>query len=116
MRREAGRLLGPRGEAFESASRHAASFKAGRDDRDANLIAHIRIDDRAEDQVDIRMRGLANDGRGLVDFEESHVRAAGDIEEHAARTVNGDVEQLNSISLVRRRSWRGLRRCRDRLP
>lgn len=99
MCRKAGRFLGPRGEAFESASRHTASFEAGRDDRDPNLIAHIRIDDRAKDQVDIRMRCLANDSRGLVDFEESHIWATGDIEEYAARAVDGDVEQLTRYGL-----------------
>ena len=92
MRREAGRLLGPRGETFESASRHTAPFEAGRNDCDANLIAHVRIDDRAKDQIDIRMRGFANNGGGLIDFEESHVGSAGDIEEHAARAVNRDVK------------------------
>ena len=92
MCRKAGRFLGPRGEAFESASRHAAPLKTGRDDRDANLIAHIWIYDGTKDQVDIRMRSLANDGRGLIDFEESHVRTASDVEEHAPRSVNGDVQ------------------------
>ena len=31
MRRKAGRFLGPRGEAFESASRHTAPLEAGGD-------------------------------------------------------------------------------------
>src|SRR5690606_17002945 len=87
------RLLGPR-EALEGAARYSAAFKSRRNNGHADIVAHIRIDDRTEDHVDIGMRGLADDGGGLVDFEEGHVRTAGNVEEHAARAVDGDVEQL----------------------
>ena len=70
------------------------AFEARGDDRDADVVAHVRVDDRAEDHVHIGVSGLTDDGRGLVHLEEGHVRAAGHVEEHAARAVNRDVEQL----------------------
>ena len=79
--------------ALQGAAGHAAALEAGRDHRDADIIAHVRIDDGAEDHVHVWVRCLADDGRGLIDLEEGHVRTASDVEEHAARTVDGDVEQ-----------------------
>src|SRR3990172_10259101 len=52
--------------ALQSAPRHAGPFEAGRDDRDADVVGHVRVDDRAEDHVDVRVSGLTDDGRGLV--------------------------------------------------
>jgi len=80
--------------AFERAPRHRTAIEPGCDDRDADVVSHVRVDHRAEDQVHIGMRRFADDRRSLVHFEEGHVRSAGDVEEHAARAVDGDVEQF----------------------
>ena len=87
--------------AFQRATRHTGAFKARGDDRDTDVVAHVRVDDRAEDHVHIRVGGLTDNSRGLVHFEERHVRAAGHVEEHAARTVNCDVEQLTRDRALR---------------
>ena len=79
---------------IQRSARHRVALKAGRDDRDADVVAHVRVDDGTEDHIHIGVRGLADDRRSLVDFEERHIRSAGDIEEHAARAVDGDIEQL----------------------
>ena len=73
---------------------HARPVKTRGDDRDADFVAHVRIDDSAEDQVDIRVSGFLDDGGSLVDLEEGQVGAAGDVEQDAAGAVDGDVEQL----------------------
>ena len=39
--------------ALESAAGHTAALEAGRDDGDADVVAHVRVDDRAEDHVHI---------------------------------------------------------------
>jgi len=58
--------------AFQCAARNTGPLKAGGDDSHTNLVAHFRVDDCAEDHVDIGMRSLADDGCGLIDLEESH--------------------------------------------
>ena len=94
------RPLGPRAEAFECASRHTAAFETGRDHRHADLVAHIRINHCTEDHIDIRMRRLADDGRGLIDFELRQVRTTGYVEQHTARAINRNVKQLTRDGLL----------------
>ena len=79
--------------AFQRAARHATALKTGGNDRDADLVAHVRVDDRAKDHVHVRVSGLTDNGRRLVDLEEGHVRTARDVEEDTPRAVDRDVEQ-----------------------
>src|SRR5690606_7811558 len=76
------RLLALRRDALArvgwAARRHARLLEAGRDDGDADLVTHVLVNNRAEDQVDVRMRRLLDDRSRLVDLEQAHVRAAGD--------------------------------------
>jgi len=76
-----------------AARRHARLLEPSGDHRDADLVAHVLVDHRAEDQVDIRVRRLLDDGGGLVDLEQAHARSASHVEQDAARAVDGDVEQ-----------------------
>ena len=75
-------------------ARDAAALKTRCDDGHADLIAHIRVNDGTEDHIYIWMSGFADDCRGLIDLEEGQIRAAGHVEEDAARAVNRDVEQF----------------------
>src|SRR5687767_342244 len=79
---------------FQCATRHAGPIEARCDDSDADVFTHIRVDDCTEDHVHIRVSSFTDDGRGLIHFEEGHVRSAGHVEEHAARAINGDIQQL----------------------
>ena len=88
--------------AFDDPARHARALKARGDHGDADLIAHVRVDHRAEDQVHIRVSGLLDDGRRLVDLEQGQVGPAGDIEQDAAGAIDGDVQQLAGDSLLGR--------------
>ena len=51
------------------------------------------IDHRAEDQVDLRVRGFLDDRGRFIDLKEAQIRAAGDIEENALRPVDGYIQQ-----------------------
>ena len=62
--------------------------KAGGNNRDAYLVAHAFVDDRAKDDVGARV-GRARDDLGcLVDLEQAEVRAAGDVEQDAGRALD----------------------------
>ena len=80
--------------ALQCATRHATPIEARCDDGDADVVAHVRVNDRAEDHVHIRVSRLTDEGRGLIHFEEGHIRSAGHVEEHTARAVNCDIKQL----------------------
>src|SRR5574338_1101196 len=48
--------------ALEGAAGHtAAALEAGGDHGDADVVAHVRVDDRAEDHVHVGVRRLADD-------------------------------------------------------
>ena len=68
-------------------------LKSRGNDRDPDLISHVLIDDRAEDNIGIFMSFRLNQRRGFIHFEEAHVGSAGDIQEHAVRTLNAVVFQ-----------------------
>src|SRR5439155_21276759 len=67
--------------------------EAGGDHRDAYLVTHRVVDDRAEDDVGIRVSGAMDDLGRLVDLEQAEVAAARDVEEAAARSLDGRLEQ-----------------------
>ena len=76
--------------------------ESGRDDRDADLVLHRRVDDRAEDDVRLVVRRLVHDLRCLVDLVDRQIGAAGEVDEHASRA--GDrrvVEQRARDGLLR---------------
>src|SRR5687767_8265480 len=76
--------------------------EARRDDADLHIAAHALVDDRAEDDVRLGVRGSVDDLRGFVHLEEREVRAAGDGEEHAARAVDRLLEERRHDRLTRR--------------
>src|SRR5215213_1466858 len=47
----------------------------------AHPVAVVLVDDRAEDQVRVLVRGVVHDLRGLVDLEEPEVWPAGDVQD-----------------------------------
>ena len=85
---------------FDDPARHARALKTRGNHRDAHCILHVRIDHRAEDQVDIRVSGFLDDRRSLVDLEQGQVGTAGDVEQDAARAIDGDIQQLAGDGLL----------------
>src|SRR5439155_14086536 len=84
----------------------AAVVEAGGDDGHADLVAQALVQDRAEDDVRVGVRGALDDLRGLVDLEQAEIAAAGDAQEHAAGALDGLLEQR-----ARDRNLGGLRRA-----
>src|SRR5579885_286390 len=78
------------------------AVETGGDDGDAHLVAHVVVDDVAEDEVDVGVGDFLDDVRRLVDLEQSEVGAAGDVEEYAARPVDGRLEQRRGDRLAGR--------------
>src|SRR2546425_8258002 len=74
----AGRALGKRASP-------AAAAEAGRDHGHPHLARQLLVDRRAEDDVRVVGRALADDLRGLVDFEQREVLATGDREQDPLR-------------------------------
>ena len=62
-----------RGAAHATGARGAPPSKPGRDDGDPHLVAERVVDDRAEDDVGVRVRGVGDQLRGLVDLEQAEV-------------------------------------------
>ena len=77
---------------------HAGGIKAGRDHRQADLIAHGWVNDRAEDEINIRVGGFLDNGRCLVDLEQCQTFTAGHIEQDAVSTIDGDIQQFTGDS------------------
>src|SRR5512143_1033247 len=69
------------------------AVEAGRDDRDPNLVAHLVVDDGAEDDVRVGMGHTVDHLGRLVDLEQAEVAAAGDGEQDAARALDRGLEQ-----------------------
>jgi hypothetical protein len=61
------------------ACRRTGAVEASGNHCDADAVAHVGVEHSAEDQVDIGVRGLLDDGRRLVDLKEGQVGTAGDI-------------------------------------
>src|SRR6185436_17710722 len=68
--------------------RVAHRIEYGGDDRDLDLALHLRIHDRAEDDVRVFVRGVVDDLARFADFGEREVRAAGDVDDHAAGALH----------------------------
>ena len=68
-------------------------FKAGSNDGDAHLVVHILVDAGAEDDVGLAVGGLHDQVGGLVDVDDAHVLAAGNINQHRARAVDVGFKQ-----------------------
>ncbi len=51
----------------------------------------VVVERRAEDDVGVGIDFVADAVGGLVDFEQRHVHAAGDVDQHAARALHRDV-------------------------
>jgi len=76
-------------------------IETSRDHGHANGIAHLLIDDCAEDQINIRMRGLFDNRGRLVHFVQRHVWTAGHVEQDAARAIDRHIQQLAGDRLLR---------------
>src|SRR5207302_2603005 len=68
------------------------AIETGGDDGDANLVAHLVVDDRAEDDVGVRMSDAVDHLGGFVDLEQAEVAATGDVEQDAASALDGRLE------------------------
>src|SRR3954462_378447 len=71
----------------------AAVVEAGGDHRHADLVAHVLVDDGAEDDVRRRVGRALDDLRRLVDLEQADVAAARDVQQDAGRALDGLLEQ-----------------------
>src|SRR5687767_7766949 len=73
----------------------------GRDHADLHVAAHAVVDDRAEDDVRLRIgRGVDDLGR-FVDLEQSEIRTAGDGEQHTACAVDRLLQKWRLDRLTR---------------
>src|SRR5713101_2515831 len=63
--------------------------EAGGNDRDLDLLFHLFIQNRAEDDVGILVGGALNDRGGLVDLGETQRAGAGDVDENTAGAIDG---------------------------
>ena len=74
------------------------------------------VDDRAEDDVRVRVGGALDDLGRLVDLEQAEVAAAGDVEQDAGGALDGLLEQRRARSPPWRPRRRGSRRSPCRCP
>src|SRR5882724_164866 len=65
------------------------AFKAGGNDRDLHLVAHVLIDYCPKNNIGIFIRGFTNNRRGSIYLKQSKIRSASDIDEHTLCTLNG---------------------------
>ena len=70
-----------------------AGGEAGGDDGDRHGAGAPLVDHGAEDDVGVVVGRVGDDARGLVDLVEREIRAAGDVEQDAARALDGAVQQ-----------------------
>ncbi len=90
--------------------------EARRDHGDADLVGQVRIDDRAEDDLGVLVRGLLDQRRRLADLVQREVRAAGDVDEDRrsrprSRRPRAAASRSPSRPLRSRASCRCRRRC-----
>src|SRR4051794_30869946 len=67
--------------------------EAGGDDRDPHLVAHLVVDDRAEDDVGVGVGDAVDDLGRLVHLEQTEVAAARDAEQDPAGALDRCLEQ-----------------------
>ena len=85
---------------------HRLGIDTGRNHGNANLAGQLLIESRAEDDVGFGVHFLANPIGGLVNLEQRHIHAAGDIDQDAACALHRHVVEQR----VRDRGLRGLKR------
>src|ERR687898_300646 len=78
------------------------AVETGGDDRDPHLVAHLVVDDRAEDDVGIGMRDPVDHLGRLVDLEQAEVATAGDGEQDAPRALDRRLQQGARDGVARR--------------
>ncbi len=71
--------------------RHQIGLDTGRDDRDAHLASELFVKGRAEDDVGVGVDFLADAVGRLIDLEQGHVGAAGDVDQDAAGALHRHV-------------------------
>ncbi len=69
-------------------------FKPGGDHGNPDLVVHVFVDHGAEDEINIGVRRLTNDGGCLIDLVQAEVRAAGNVKQDPARAIDADIEQM----------------------
>ena len=90
--------------------------EAGGDDGDPDLVAHLVVDDRAEDDVGVGVGDAVDDLGRLVDLEQAEVAAAGDAEQDAAGALDGGLEQRAGDGVAGGLERPALARARGRCP
>src|SRR6478736_8498851 len=80
----------------------APVVKAGRDDRHADLVADLLVDDGAEDDVGRLVRRALDDLGRFVDLEQADVAPAGDVEQDAGGALDVLLEQRAGDRLLGR--------------
>ena len=68
-------------------------LEAGGDDRDLDHLLHGRVDDRAEDDVGLRVGQAVDELRGLGDLVQGDVLAARDVDEDAVGALDRGVDE-----------------------
>ncbi len=76
------------------------AVEAGGDDRHPHLVTQGVVDDGAEDDVGVGVRGVGDQRGGLVDLEQAEVRPAGDRQQHAVRALHRGLEQRAGDGLL----------------
>ena len=73
--------------------RAVEAVEPGGDDRDADLVADLVVDDGAEDDVGVGVGHAVDHLGGGVHLEQAHARRSGDVEQHAPGAVDRRLEQ-----------------------
>ena len=92
------------------------AVEAGGDDGDPHLVAHLVVDDGAEDDVGVGVGDAVDDLGRLVDLEQAEVAAAGDGEQDAAGALDRGLEQRAGDGVAGRAAAPGPRPSRSRCP
>src|SRR5437867_5751669 len=71
-----------------AADRFLLGGEARRDDRHADLVRELRIDDGAEDDVRLLVGGFLDDPRRLLDLVDRQVGATGEVDQDATRALD----------------------------
>ena len=86
-----------------SARRAVRRRRTGGDHGDPDFVAEVVVDDGAEDDVGILVRGILDLGGRIVDLEQTQIRTAGDGEQHA-RAPSMEASSSGELMAARRPS------------
>ena len=78
------------------------TVETGCDHGDADLVAQRVVDDRAEDDVRLVVRGLLDELGSSRDLEQPKIRAARDRQQHPVGTVDARLQQRGGDRHLRR--------------